>query len=216
MNLFRESLFKIEQKISKKTKIIIPILIIYLILVLTTIVPLPSYILFGIATLTTFTAYLFIKYILDLEENILKEHKRKVNHFQEIFNQVSEENKKLNGELEQMFNDFDEHVISSKTDLFGKITYASKAFQRISGYSEEELVGKSHNIIRHPDMPKEAFADMWNTIEENRIWSGEVKNLKKDGNFYWTRAIISPVYDFDNAKIGYNAIRQDITKEKIK
>jgi len=202
--------------LTEKQKIAIPLFFIYTIIVLTTMVPLPSYVLFGITTIVTILAYHFFKYIIEREEKIIHDYNKKLNDFHEIFINLSEENKKLTGELEVLFTDFDNYVISSKTDLFGRITYASKALLKISGYSEKEMVGKPHNILRHPDMPKEAFKQMWDTIEDGGIWSGEVKNKKKDGGFYWVRAIISPIYDSDGAKIGYNSIRQDITKEKIK
>ena len=74
---------------------------------------------------------------------------------------------------------FQGRVIISETDLKGVITYANRKFCEISGYSAEELVGKPHNIIRHPDMPKEAFAKVWSTIQSGQIWHGLVKNLRK-------------------------------------
>lgn len=162
----------------------------------------------------TIVIYSFITYIINAEEVIIHEHKKKLNHFQELFVNLSEENKKLSGELEQQFTDFDTYVISSKTDLFGRITYVSKALSDISGYTKKEMIGKPHSIVRHSDMPKEAFKDMWNTIEHDRIWSGEVKNKTKNGDHYWVKAIVSPIYDSDWNKIGYNSIRQDITAEK--
>jgi len=108
----------------------------------------------------------------------------------------------------------DEHIIVSETDLKGIITDTSKAFCEISGYSRDELIGKSHNKVRHPDMPKEAFLDMWTTIQQDKLWSGNVKNLKKDGSHYWVHAVISPKYE-NGVKVGYTALRQDIS-DKIK
>jgi diguanylate cyclase (GGDEF)-like protein/PAS domain S-box-containing protein len=108
----------------------------------------------------------------------------------------------------------DHNIITSSTDLKGIITYASHAFCEMSGYTQKELIGKNHNIIRHPDMPKEAFADLWKTISNNKTWEGEVKNRKKDGGYYWVHASISPIFDADGEKIGYTAIRQDITSRK--
>ncbi len=108
----------------------------------------------------------------------------------------------------------DRYVISSTTDLKGVITDVSEAFCRISGYSREELIGKPHNIIRHPDMPKEAFKKMWATIAKGEIWEGEVKNRKKNGDYYWVKAVISPIYDDRGKRIGYTAVRQDITDKK--
>lgn len=108
----------------------------------------------------------------------------------------------------------EDNIIMSATDLKGKITYVSNAFCKISSFTKEELIGKPHNIVRHPDMPKEAFKNMWNTIKKNEIWRGEVKNLKKDGSYYYVLATISPEYDKNGQKVGYSAIRQDITAKK--
>ena len=108
----------------------------------------------------------------------------------------------------------DQYVIISSTDLKGIITDVSQAFCTISGYKKEELIGKSHRLIRHPDMPKSAFKDMWATIKKDKTWRGEVKNLKKDGGFYWVEANITPIYSNFRQKIGYSAIRYDITSKK--
>lgn len=109
---------------------------------------------------------------------------------------------------------FDKYIISSKTDLKGIITEGSSAFTDISGYSKDELIGESHNIVRHPDMKKEVFKGLWETIKQNNQWSGEVKNRRKDGSFYWTSSIIEPDYDIDGNKIGYISIREDISAKK--
>ena len=122
--------------------------------------------------------------------------------------------KKLNHELDALVGSFDTYVIASRTDLKGKITYVSKAYEIISGYTEEELLGKPHNIVRHPDMPASAFKNMWDTIQAGKLWIGEVKNLKKDGNFYWVEAHIAPYYNGNGEHIGYSAIRLDITSKK--
>jgi len=121
---------------------------------------------------------------------------------------------KLNLELDSLIESFDTYVIASRTDLKGVITYASKAYQTISGYKEEELLGKPHNIVRHPDMPKSAFKNMWETIQAEELWVGDVKNLKKDRSFYWVHAFIAPYYNKDRQHIGYSAIRIDITAQK--
>ncbi len=209
----------IQDKTPRSLKIAAPIFGAWIILTLTTLIPLPSYILTLITFILTYIIYKFMDYIIDKEEIILKEHNKQLDDFHEIFVNLSEENKKLSGELEAEFKDFDKYVISSKTDLFGRITYASTALCEISGYTQEEMIGKPHNILRHPDMPKSAFKDMWSTIEANRVWAGEVKNLKKNGlseeeGCYWVNAIVSPIYDFEGNKIGYNSIRQNITNKK--
>ena len=117
-------------------------------------------------------------------------------------------------ELQKSIDIISENVIYSRTDTKGFITYASKAFCKISGYTQEELIGKPHNIIRHMDMPKEAFKNMWQTIQTGKSWKGEVKNLKKNRDFYWVMAYISPEYDNHGNLIGYAAVRHDITHKK--
>jgi PAS domain S-box-containing protein len=108
-----------------------------------------------------------------------------------------------------------QYIIYSKTDLTGVITEVSVAFCEISQYSRDELLGKQHNLVRHPDMPKAVFQEMWATIKNNQVWQGEVKNRKKDGGYYWISTTITPEYDHEeNNVIGYLAVRQDITSEK--
>jgi PAS domain S-box-containing protein len=109
----------------------------------------------------------------------------------------------------------DKYVISSVTDLKGRIIDVSQAFCEISGYTKEELIGRNHNIIRHPDMPKEAFRDLWNKIQNGHGWSGKVKNLKKDGGFYWVYAHIEPLYNANGEVDSYISIRLDITESEL-
>ncbi len=122
--------------------------------------------------------------------------------------------KKSTIELKQLIDAFDKNVIFSKTDLKGNITHVSEAFCKISGYKEDELIGKAHNIIRHADMPKEAFSDLWKKLKAKESWSGEVKNRKKNGDFYWVLSTIEPDYDANGKHIGYYAVRQIITAQK--
>ena len=88
----------------------------------------------------------------------------------------------------------DQYLIS-KTDMKGKIIYANPAFIEVSGYNRDELLGKPHNLIRHPDMPPEAFADLWDTLKEGKPWLGVVKNRRKDGSYYWVLANAYPVVE---------------------
>lgn len=105
----------------------------------------------------------------------------------------------------------DNSNIVSKTDPRGIITYVNKEFMRVSGYTKEELIGRPHNIIRHPDMPAEAFRDLWETIQNRRVWKGIVKNRKKDGGYYIVDTIITPVTDNQGDIREYIAIRHDVT-----
>ncbi len=109
----------------------------------------------------------------------------------------------------------DKYVITSSTDTRGVITYTSEAFCEISGYSEQELIGQSHGLLRHPDMPDEIYRDLWKTLRSGQTWQGELKNRKKNGDYYWVHAYISPNFDEDGSIEGYTAIRQDITDKKL-
>ncbi len=110
---------------------------------------------------------------------------------------------------------FQGRVIISETDLKGVITYANRKFCEISGYTKEELVGQPHNIIRHPDMPKEAFDKLWSTIQSGQIWHGLVKNLRKDGKFYWVETEVLPSKDSKGNIIGYVAARKPAPRKDI-
>lgn len=117
-------------------------------------------------------------------------------------------------QLKRYIKIVDANVLTSQTDLEGKITYASEAFCRISGYKVHELLGQNHNIIRHPDMPESLFRDMWHTLKAGNIWHGEVKNITKDGGYYWVDTTISPMRDSMGNMYGYMAVRHDITDKK--
>jgi len=105
-----------------------------------------------------------------------------------------------------------ESSIVSKTDNRGVITFVNDAFCKISGYKREELIGKNHNIIRHPDNPKSMFEDIWNTIKNKKsIWKGIVKNRAKNGKSYYTDSLIMPILDLNGDIVEYISIRNDIT-----
>lgn len=105
-----------------------------------------------------------------------------------------------------------DELIISRTDLKGIITYANETFCLISGYSEEELIGKAHSIVRHPDMPSLVYKELWQTLQSQKQWSGIVKNLRKDTGFYWVEAIISGVYK-EGVLVEYKSLRTPITHE---
>ena len=113
---------------------------------------------------------------------------------------------------EVFMNDGD--MLVSRTDAGGKITFVNKAFIDISGFSEDELVGSPHNKVRHPDMPKEAFADLWATIKQGKPWEGFVKNRTKTGDHYWVRANVTPVTE-NGQLVGYVSIRSKPSRQQV-
>lgn len=107
----------------------------------------------------------------------------------------------------------EDELIVSRTDFTGKITYVNETFAEISGYNPEDLVGERHNIIRHPDMPKSIFADLWETLKRGDIWNGYVKNLRKDGGYYWVHARVATVMK-DGKAVEYKSVREPISRKK--
>jgi PAS domain S-box-containing protein len=108
----------------------------------------------------------------------------------------------------------DGRLIVSRTDPAGIITHVNRSFVEMSGYSEEELVGAPHSILRHPDMPPAAFKDLWDTVEKAETWQGYVKNLRKDGGFYWVKATVIPNIR-DNQLLGYTSVRRKPSRKKV-
>ena len=102
----------------------------------------------------------------------------------------------------------EDDFIVSKTDLKGRITYGNRIFIEFSGYSEAELLGAQHNIIRHPDMPRGVFQLLWDTIQAGRECHAYVKNMAKDGSFYWVFANVTSSYDEQGQLIGYFSVRR--------
>jgi diguanylate cyclase (GGDEF)-like protein/PAS domain S-box-containing protein len=123
----------------------------------------------------------------------LHESQQKIDHYVDLMNQ---------------------NIISSSTDLDGIITEVSQAFCDVSGFTKDELIGQMHNIVKHPDMEKEIYDLLWDAITQDKVWRGELKNRKKSGGFYWAKTTIFPDYDEFGLKIGYTAIRHDITDKK--
>lgn len=108
----------------------------------------------------------------------------------------------------------DDQMIVSKTDLKGQITYVNQDFLEISGFTERELIGEPHNLVRHPDMPPVAFQDLWDTIKAGRPWTGIVKNRCKNGDHYWVDATATPLYENDKI-VGYMSLRRKPTKAQV-
>ncbi|WP_456323526.1 PAS domain-containing protein [Hydrogenimonas sp.] len=103
---------------------------------------------------------------------------------------------------------FDGGVMITETDLAGIITYANRKFREMTVYTKEELIGSPHSINRHPDMPKAAFKQMWDTVKSGEMWEGYVKNMRKDGKYYWVIVWIKPKFDNNGNITGYIAGRK--------
>ncbi|MRI84220.1 MAG: PAS domain-containing sensor histidine kinase [Nitratiruptor sp.] len=114
--------------------------------------------------------------------------------------------------LHQYKNAIDRSNIVSKTDINGIITYVNEEFCKISGYTREELVGKNHNIVRHPDVPKERFEEFWRTILAKQIWKGTVQNRAKDGSTFYVNTTVIPITDYRGKIVEFVAIRYDVTR----
>ena len=156
-----------------------------------------NYILFFIAVIFASVLFYLYRVLRDREQELLT---------------VTNE---LELEMEAITNMMDEHVIISKTDSHGVITYASQAFIDISGYSKEELLGKPHRIVRHPDEAKEKYDTLWKTIKAKKTWQGDLKNRAKDGSTYYVHATIFPILNEAKELIEYVAFRDDITQRVL-
>lgn len=110
----------------------------------------------------------------------------------------------------------EDDFIVSKTDLKGRITYGNRIFIEFSGYTEKELLGAQHNIIRHPDMPRAVFKLLWDTIQSRQECFAYVKNMAQDGSFYWVFANVTPSFDHDGNLIGYLSVRRKPKASAVK
>jgi len=154
-----------------------------------------------------------MQHMLSQEEE-LRQNIEEMNATQEELQRVLTDSKQKQAELNTRMAQVDAACIVSETDLKGNITYVNDKFCEVAKYTREELIGKPHNIVRHPDMPKEAFKQMWATIGSGKIFRAEVKNKAKDGTPYWVDAIIAPVLGENGKPVKYIGIRYDITESK--
>lgn len=106
-------------------------------------------------------------------------------------------------------------VIISKTDITGRITYANRAFMRVANFSETDVLGEQHNIVRHPDMPRGAFKLLWDTLKQDREFFGYVKNITSEGHYYWVFANVTPDRDASGKLVGYFSVRRKPDKQAI-
>ena len=123
-------------------------------------------------------------------------------------------NKLLKNSYDELFSQVDRYVLKLDTDLDGKITFVTKSFCEMSGYSKDEIIGKNANILRHPDMSQNFYKNLWKELRAKKIWQGEVKNIDKFGNTYWVKTSLFPKYNDKKQHIGYSSIRTDITATK--
>jgi len=121
--------------------------------------------------------------------------------------------KKFN-DTEILQNIISESVLYTTSDINANITSVSKAFEKLTGYSEKELIGKNHNLFRDPKTPNTFYKEMWDTLEKNGQFKGELKNYTKNKDVYWTSVTINPMFDKEGIKIGYAAYRENITNTK--
>ena len=136
------------------------------------------------------------------------------NKFLLTITSINKDMNRKNIELASLMVALDKNVITSEIDEDGNIVNVSEAFCKISGYSKDELIGKSYDIMKHTDMPEAIFENLWKTIRSDKTWKGEIKNLKKDGGYYWVKVIFSPKCTDKGANCGYTSINYDITDKK--
>ena len=162
-----------------------------------------------------------IQPIFDVDKNIVEfiSFRHDVTELEKKKIFLEHQNNKQNLDLNEAFNDLkqyenaiNESNIVSRTDLDGIITYANRQFVELSGYSKKELMGASHNIVRHKDVPSSVFRKMWDTIKSGQVWKGTIKNRAKDGSSYYVDATIVPIYNKHNIVVEYLAIRHDVTQ----
>jgi aerotaxis receptor len=115
---------------------------------------------------------------------------------------------------QQNFDFPDGVTLMSTTDLQSYIVYANKAFVEVSGYARDDILGQPHNLVRHPDMPSEAFADMWKTLQGGESWTGLVKNRRQNGDHYWVRANATPI-EHDGQVVGYMSVRTKPAAQEV-
>jgi diguanylate cyclase (GGDEF)-like protein/PAS domain S-box-containing protein len=158
--------------------------------------------------------FLVIMIILIWNRRLSNEIRKRV-ETEKLLNDAHQQLQQTNKQLVNYVDIVDKYVITSTTDSKGIITSTSDAFCEISGYSRQELIGNNHSIVRHRDMPASIYKDLWGSITRGKTWQGEIKNRKKNGDYYWVHAYISPVCDEQGNITGYTAIREDITSKKL-
>lgn len=136
-------------------------------------------------------------------------------NLQNVLKTFTDKDKEHLSQMEIHAKIIEEHVSMTITNPEGVITYVTEAFNKLTGFSKEELIGQTHKVIRHPDMPKQFFKQMWETITKGQYWNGKVKNRKKDGGSFVAKTTIIPVLDDNETIIEYMAIRHDFTAKEL-
>lgn len=134
--------------------------------------------------------------------------------FSDVLKQTSEYENNIIERLKYFSKIVNKHVIMSSMDINGIITDVTDSFCKISGYPKEELIGKCHSIVNNEDMNPKSLTELWTTIKDGDVWQGELKNLKKDGGYYWVNVKIEPLFDISKNIIGYDTLGVDITPIK--
>lgn len=153
--------------------------------------------------------------LVKAQEEILRQNIEELQTTQEEMQRLIMVSKQNQMELEARIAQVNLACIVSESDLYGTITFANEKFADVSQYSLEELIGKPHSIVRHPDTPKEVFKEMWTTLKRGELFRGVIKNRKKDGSPYWVDATIAPIKNHEGQIVKYLGIRYDITSQKL-
>ena len=160
-----------------------------------------------------------LEHTIDINSQELESANKKILEqnglLQKVVEETSSENEEMIHLLKQYKSAIDASLIVSITDPKGRIKYVNANFCEISGYTQEELLGREHNVVRYPDNPKFLFEDMWKTLHEKKVWQGTFPNLAKDGSTYYVNATIVPLLNTNNEIVEFMALREDITEEVL-
>ena len=162
-----------------------------------------------------FMALVVLAFIVHYTILYLKREKELTQQTNQLEDEVSKRTKELNDSnllLLEYKKAVDASAIVSKADIYGNITYVNETFCEVSGYTQDELIGRPHNVVRHPDMPKEIFKELWKTIKSKKIFKGIIKNRNKNGSFYYVASTIVPILNDNDEIIEYLSLRYDITE----
>jgi PAS domain S-box-containing protein len=149
------------------------------------------------------------------QEEEMRQNMEELSATQEELQRQMRESELAKTQLQHRDQAFGLSTILSESDPFGTITFANDKLLQVSKYSREELIGQGHNIFRHPDMPRELFALMWDTIRQGQVFQGIIKNRAKDGTHYWVDATIMPVTNEEGKVVKYIGARYHITSDEL-